>query len=212
MKIERRNLAGRVVVESRADGEPAAIRGVAAVFYDGSPETEYQLWSDCYERIAPGAFDRALKESDDCRALFNHDANFLLGRTKSKTLTLSVSPKGLEYSTSPADTSVYRDVVEHVSRGDVDGSSFSFSIESEQWDYDAARKCDVRTILSVRTLYDVGPVVYPAYEGTTAAARSAGGVEEARASWQAWQSSRKCPDNGIDSRKRLRNELELLTL
>ena len=40
------------------------------------------------EIILPGAF-RAAIGRDDCRALFNHDANYVLGRTKAGTLTLT---------------------------------------------------------------------------------------------------------------------------
>ena len=48
------------------------------------------------ERIAPGAFDDALKKAD-VRALFNHDPNCILGRTTAKTLTLRSTKAGLEY-------------------------------------------------------------------------------------------------------------------
>ena len=35
------------------------------------------------ETISPRAFDKALSNPDDVRALFNHDPNVLLGRTSS---------------------------------------------------------------------------------------------------------------------------------
>ena len=40
------------------------------------------------ERIARGAFTRALNEKQNVVCLFNHDQNFVLGRTTSGTLSL----------------------------------------------------------------------------------------------------------------------------
>ncbi len=40
------------------------------------------------EKISRGAFKNTIK-SDDVRALFNHDSNFVLGRTTAGTLKLS---------------------------------------------------------------------------------------------------------------------------
>lgn len=140
----------------------AKIEGYASVFYDGTPDTEYQLWDGAVERIMPGAFDRALKQ-DDPVALFNHDPSQLLGRKSAGTLRLSVDEKGLRYEIPPADTTVFRDVLEMQARGDLKGSSFGFWVKADQ-----RRKEDgveIREITEVELL-DVGPVTFPAYEGT----------------------------------------------
>lgn len=171
---ETRNTSSKV--EVRADGEKRKIIGYGAVFYDGSRGTEYWLWDDMVERIMPGAFDRALRE-DDVRGLFNHDSNMVLGRTSAGTMRLSSDATGLRYEIDPGDTQVGRDVLQHVSRGDVSGSSFSFIPTKTTW-----RENDdilVREIEEVK-LYDVGPVTFPAYEGTTADSRSRRGVSEER--------------------------------
>src|ERR1700728_2523684 len=86
----------------RSDGT-SEICGYGAVFYDGTPDTEYPMWPGAVERIMPGAFDRALRE-DDVRGLFNHDPNLLLGRTASGTMRLRVDDVGLWYSIDPAMT------------------------------------------------------------------------------------------------------------
>ena len=57
------------------------------------------------ERIERGAFSRAIREGHDVRALFNHDPNQVLARTKNKTLTLRETEEGLESEADPADTS-----------------------------------------------------------------------------------------------------------
>lgn len=167
---ERRALAMKTAeVRIAEDGDERQIVGYAAVTYDGTPDTEYELYEDYVERIMPGAFDRALAEKDDVRGLFNHDPDNLLGRTSAGTMALAVDKKGLRYEIQPGDTTMARDVVEHIKRGDVDGSSFAFRVTDE----DIRKEDDVyiREISGVR-LFDVGPVTYPAYTATTSGYRT----------------------------------------
>lgn len=168
--------------EKRADGQ-SIIAGYGAVFYDGTAATEYHLDDDMAERIMPGAFDRAIAEGQDVRGLFNHDPNCVLGRTKSKTMRLSIDASGLAYEIEPGNTTVAKDVAEHLTRGDVSGSSFSFIATDSRWTEltEAGNTRWIREILSV-DLYDVGPVTFPAYETTTAGVRSCLESTEARAS------------------------------
>lgn len=180
--MERRtinkNLAA-VSVEERAEESPR-IRGHGAVFYDGTPATQFELWPGAVERIMPEAFTEAI-DRDDVRGLFNHDANMLLGRTSSGTMSLTTDARGLGFSIDPGATSVARDVVEHVRRGDVQGSSFSFVATEERWTADD--DIEVREIRGVQ-LFDVGPVTFPAYPSTDVQAR------DAKASRAAWSSGR----------------------
>lgn len=161
--------------QSDADPDsPGTIEGYAAVFYsEADPGSEYELWADpgfrAVERVAPGAFSRALNEQDDTRAMFNHDPNMLLGRTASGTLRMAEDGRGLSYSVDLPDTTLGRDVAQLVDRGDVNGSSFGFVVEQESWretEEPDGKRTAVRTIESVRLL-DVGPVTYPAYASTT---------------------------------------------
>lgn len=197
--LERRYVspAGRrVSLESRAADKAPRISGMAALYYDAAnPGSEFILWDDgpdrCVERILPGAFDRALKDADDVRALFNHDPSSLLGRVRAGTLALSASAEGLAYEIDPPDTQTARDLAAMIRRGDVTGSSFAFSAESQSYSYqkrDGGGILYVREVRSVR-LFDVGPVTFPAYEGTTAGVRAAGDVAEARAAFESWRRS-----------------------
>jgi HK97 family phage prohead protease len=186
MNIERRYLPlAPAGVETRADGR-SVLTGYAAVFYRGGDAgTEFRLWDDIYERILPTAFDRALQE-DDVRALFNHDPSEILGRTKAGTLRLSVDDKGLRYEVDPPDWAAGR--VESMRRGDVTGSSFSFAPDKTTIRIEKRDNKSV-TVLereSVR-LFDVGPVTFPAYTGTTAAVRSLDDAEGARREVEEWQ-------------------------
>lgn len=170
-------------VEVRDEGQSPKIRGYAAVYYDGTPESEYRLWEGAVERIMPGAFDHALRsEDDDVVALFNHNPSLILGRRQAGTLRLSEDSRGLIYEIDPPDTQVGRDLVASLRRGDVRGSSFMFGVRDESWTKDGPR--DVRELRSV-TLHDVGPVTFPAYEATSAGVRSEG-TDEAARSWKQW--------------------------
>jgi uncharacterized protein len=184
IKAERRTLStaqARVCVERR-EQQPARIEGYGAVFYNSAdPRTEYQLYTDLFERIAPGAFDEALQAGSDVRSLFNHDSNWVLGRTISSpsTLALSVDAVGLKYSVTPPDTQAVRDqVLTPIGRGDIGGSSFMFWAKKVSWiqeDRDG-RQVDIRVIEKVELL-EVGPVTFPAYQSTTTGLRSAEGQE-----------------------------------
>lgn len=175
-----------VRVETRADGGRMIV-GYASVFYrQGDPGTEYELWTNVVERVLPGAFDRAIRENQDVRGLFNHRSDNVLGRTKSGTLRLSVDNIGLRYEIDVAETTLAKDLVVTLERGDVSGSSFSFIIVSENWRKEDRR--EIREIVDV-DLFDVGPVTYPAYEATTSGARSGDEMTEARTSYDAWRSA-----------------------
>lgn len=186
--MERRfiNLdAATVRTEKRADGSEVII-GYGAVFFDGSEGSQFRLWDDFIERVMPEAFDNAVKR-DDVRGLFNHDPSHLLGRTKSATMTLSVDKKGLRYEIEAPDTQTGRDVLASIKRGDLSGSSFSFTVDKATWLEEGDTM--IRELRDV-TLYDVGPVTFPAYEATTTGVRSKGDADEARAAFDAHLASR----------------------
>ncbi len=165
------------------------ITGIASVFYDGTPATEYTLWDKpsgrAVERILPTAFDRALSEKDDVRALFNHDPNFLLGRTSAGTLTLSKEQRGLRYRVQFDHTDPdHQKVASKIRRGDLNGSSFGFIVDADEWRKEDGH--EVRYVKSVRLL-DVSPVVFPAYGSTSVGLRQADGIDEAQRSYQRHQ-------------------------
>ena len=119
MKREYRANPG---LELRQDlGEPLKIRGYAAVFNQLS---ERDL--GFRERIMPGAFKSL--SGNDVRALVNHDPSQIIGRTKSGTLTMREDDHGLLVEISPPNTTLGRDAVESIKRGDLDQMSFAFQI------------------------------------------------------------------------------------
>lgn len=176
--MERRYTAATTASVEMRDGDSGVIHGYGAVYYDGTPATEYQLWPGTVERIMPGAFSRAVNQKDDARALFNHDTNMVLGRVSAGTLRLVDDNRGLRYEIDPGETSVYRDVREFIKRRDVQGSSFAFVVTDEQ-----PRKENGVRIREIRgvELFDVGPVTFPAYESTSTGIRARGTMDDAKA-------------------------------
>jgi len=157
-------------MEFRADDDSKTIEGYGAVF-----DSLSENLGGFREKIEKGAFDDVL--TDDVRALINHDPNLLLARTKSNTLKISVDDHGLRYSFTPPDTSYANDLKESITRGDLDQSSFAFTIEEDDWSEDDDGRV-VRTIKKFRKLFDVSPVTYPAYQDATVAIRSMGQRKE----------------------------------
>lgn len=154
-------------VEASAEGKPT-IYGYAAVFDQLSENL-----GGFQEKIARGAFARALQE-DDVRALFNHDPNYVLGRNTSKTLRMWEDIHGLRFEVEPPDTQVGRDLLALVQRGDINQMSFAFRALKQEWEElespNESGAWFIRTLQEVR-LYDVSVVTYPAYPQTTAAVR-----------------------------------------
>jgi HK97 family phage prohead protease len=168
--IEKRTLSDQPCELRSSDGtegKATAIYGYAAVFNSRSA----LIFGTFMEEIAPGAFDDVL--GDDVRALFNHDPNFVLGRTRSKTLEISLDSRGLAYTITPPDTQTVRDMVlAPMARGDVTGSSFRFRVADDGDEWRREGEIVVRTIHKFASLIDVSPVTYPAYDDSHAAQRS----------------------------------------
>ncbi|UXZ20669.1 HK97 family phage prohead protease [Pseudomonas sp. YeP6b] len=151
------------------------IAGYGAVFSQRSD----LLGGFFVEIIAPGAFDDVLGQ--DVRGLFNHDPNYLLGRTVSGTLRLSVDQRGLAYEIDTPNTQTIRDlVVEPLKRGDMSGSSFAMRVAPGGDTWHEEDGVVVRTIYKIAELRDVGPVSFPAYPDSSAAQRSLDAWKQAK--------------------------------
>lgn len=168
-----RHIERRVVtlanVETRASGDGWKGGGLAAVF----DELSHNL-GGFRETIEHGAFRKVLKTDPDVRALFNHDPNYLLGRTAAGTLRLKEISAGLDYEFDAPATSYAADLRVLMDRGDLNQSSFAFRIArgGDSWDEDPETGALIRTIHEFAELYDVSPVTDPAYPQTTSGVRS----------------------------------------
>ena len=169
MKTERRSFAidGLEIREGGEDKSPTIV-GHAAVFGSLSKDL-----GGFREIIAPGAFDG--HEDMDVRALFNHSPDMVLGRNKAGTLRLTQDETGLRVEIDPPDTTFANDLLVSMRRGDIDQMSFGFRTINDKWETVDGE--DIRTLEKVE-LFDVSPVVFPAYTDTDVAVRS---LEEYRA-------------------------------
>ena len=121
------------------------------------------------ERILPGAFTKTIQE-ENCKSLWNHDPNYVFGSRKAGTLDVRESEFGLEFETTPPDTSWARDFMASIERGDVDQMSFMFRTIKDRWIIDENDEV-IRELVEVR-LFEVSPVTFPAYPQTSVSLRS----------------------------------------
>jgi HK97 family phage prohead protease len=178
MEIERRyvpSVVEPIELEERSAAAPV-IKGISPPFNSQSVDL-----GGFREVFTPNAFDKVVgRHRNDPRggvdvvALFDHEGQ-PIGRTTNDTLKLSIADRGLAYAISPPDTTLGRDIVTLVRRGDLFGASFAFSIAQggESWTQEADGST-LRTVTNVANLYDVSVVTRGAYPQATAALRSLG--------------------------------------
>lgn len=189
MEIERRSLLvedapeAELVIETRANGREA-IRGLAIPYNRLSVDL-----GGFRERIMPGAFDKILarqRGKQEILSYFNHDANWLLGRESAGTLEITSDERGISYIVEPPDTQAGRDVMALVRSRNLRGSSFAFTVsqKGERFTTDENGKA-IREVVEASGLYEMGPVVTPAYSSTS--------VAVAMRSYEAWLAEQAAP-------------------
>lgn len=151
-------------IELRSEEDKNVLHGYAAKFESLSvPLFGFR------EKIRKGAFASSLKKNN-VRALWNHNPDFVLGSTKNGTLQLEEDDKGLKFELELPDTQAGRDAAVSVSRRDVDGMSFSFEANKQEWD-ESDEKNVIRTLIAV-DIKEISPTAFPAYPATKVSTRS----------------------------------------
>ena len=165
--------------QTREDGGELTIEGYFAVF-----NSNYEIWEDASESIAPGAFDSSI--SGDIRALTNHDTTLVLGRTKANTLELKTDSHGLwgRVRINPNDSEAMN-TYERVKRGDVDQCSIGFMIRSQETDF--REDGSIHWTITDVELYEVSVCTFPAYEETSVSARRKDAAEVRSRQLEAWK-------------------------
>lgn len=142
------------------------IKGTAALF---------GVWSEPLrengrrfrERVAPGAFDRALL-GGDVRALWQHDEAKPLARTRAGNLRLWADDIGLRFEMTPLlATHWWQDALAAVGAGLVDSMSFGFLGAQIDEQYNTKDGIWERTLRRV-DLVEISLVTWAAYPGTFA--------------------------------------------
>lgn len=145
------------------------IEGYAIVFNELSEDL-----GGFREIIEPDAINNELINNSDIYYLFNHNSESIpLARSNRGTgsLKLSIDNKGLKYSFNCLNSELYQ----IVQRGDLDKSSFAFSLpddgSGEVWEKSNEYNY-IRRITKIERLYDCSAVLVPAYSTTSVYARS----------------------------------------
>jgi HK97 family phage prohead protease len=166
---EIRILPSEVELRESEDGK-RSINGYAVKWEQLSEKLGY--FFRFREKFAKGAFADSLR-NDKQKALWNHNSDFVLGSTKSGTLSLVEDEIGLRFNIDLPENTWGKDAYESIKRGDVDGVSFGFKKEVDEWDESDPDNV-IRTIKKAK-LFEVSPTPFPAYPQTEVQARS---VEE----------------------------------
>lgn len=157
-KREIRNTGYQVTI----DEETRKVEGYALLFDTPSDGLSFR------EFIMRGALDGVLVKSD-VFALLNHDqSRGILGRWKKApiTLYLETDTKGLRYWFTAPNTALGDELLEYLRRGEVTESSFSFTVEEDEWKKGEDGIWE-RKIKKFSELFDVSPVYNAAYSSTS---------------------------------------------
>jgi HK97 family phage prohead protease len=154
IKHERRASNSNLEVRSESDGT-RTLSGVCVVY-----NTLSQDMGGWFEKIAPGAFSESLAQRSQA-VLFSHDDSKVLGKVKAGTTSFEDSHTVLRYSCKLGNSSLANDVVDMVSRGDIESNSFGFSVLEDDWSNEGGK---VTRVVRKGIIYEASPVLYPAYE------------------------------------------------
>lgn len=176
-ELERRSYSFEIRAEQ---GESGSIITGRPIVYESKTDLG---WFD--EVIERGALDGA--NLNDVRFLVNHDRSMIpLARSRrnngNSTMKLSVDYEGLNIDWIKLDVennTTARALYSAVSRGDITGMSFMFSIEDEEWE-NLESEHPLRRIKRFGSIVELSAVTFPAYEATTISARNKEALENAR--------------------------------
>ena len=163
MKFELRQMTFKAEVRAEGDGEKI-ISGII-------PYNTKSLDMGFIEVIKPGAFTKSLKEGD-IRALWNHDTNYILGRSSNGSLSLADSEEGLRFEIKVPEGRQYAlDAFDVIKTGDADGVSFGFRTIKDAWT-DEKDKPLTRDLLEAELREISVGVTFPAYPDSKAQTRA----------------------------------------
>lgn len=157
------------VVGDGTDG--LTLEGYAAVF---GATTRIDSWEGQFdELLVPGAFARTLdrKGPKGIRLQFDHGRHPLIGSIPLGAISeMREDARGLYVKARLTDNWLVQPIRDAIADGAIDGMSFQFRVVNDDWD--KTGDVPLRTIREVE-LFELGPVVWPAYPQTTVGVRAA---------------------------------------
>ncbi|MEV5607008.1 HK97 family phage prohead protease [Streptomyces sp. NPDC052225] len=172
--------------DGQDDGDGRTLSGYAAVF--GEP-TEINSWEGSFtETIRRGAFRKTIREQAPVMQ-FDHGRHPLIGSIPIGSIAdLREDEQGLWIEGRISDNWLMQPVRDAIAEGSVTGMSFRFEVVREEWRDAAGKRLKPeevpdllwmpgdrgplqRELVEVR-MRELGPVVFPAYGGTSVSVRA----------------------------------------
>lgn len=149
------------------DGDGFTLEGYGAVF---DAPTRIDSWEGKFDEIvARGAFKNTLKDRKPVMQ-FDHGRDVATGSVPIGAIDeIREDDHGLFVRARLHDNPRVEPIRQAIESNAIDGMSFRFRVTRDEWD--ESGDIPVRTIRDVQ-LFEVGPVVYPAYDATSVGVRS----------------------------------------
>lgn len=171
-----------------------------AIVYNSVYDNGY--WN---EYIDEGALDNC--DMKDVRLLVNHNTDMIpLARsrnnTANSTMQLTADSEGLKIRANldTENNATAKALYSATGRGDVSGMSFMFVVDKDSWE-DVDTEKPTRHILSIRRIYEVSAVTFPAYEATTFECKDALAVESAKTTLENVRAEARAKKEAEDAKK-----------
>ena len=168
---EYRNMVLEVRKIEDDENEEKVVRGYASTF-----DEPYTLYEDDYWRLNEVVDSKAFENTDmsDVIMQYNHEGR-VFARISNNTLKVEPDERGLLIEANLGGTELGRQLFEEIEGGYTNQMSFGFTVDGEDYldtKVEDGKALTVRTIKSVRKLYDVSAVSIPANDGTSISVRS----------------------------------------
>jgi HK97 family phage prohead protease len=148
-----------------SDDDGLTLEGYAAVF--DIPTPIHDRLGEYDETVARGAFTKTISERTPVLQ-FDHGTHPMIGSIPLGSIRkIQEDDQGLFVRARLSDNWLVQPVREAIQEGSIRGMSFQFAVLRDKWNTDKT----ARTIHEVK-LYELGPVVFPAYEQTSVGVRS----------------------------------------
>lgn len=186
-----RDMSFQVNTDTSAESNGRTMEGYAALFNEPT-EINSAYEGNFTERIAPGAFKKTLEGGRLPKLQWNHGKDTRVGATPIGVYDdIKEDGKGLRVKGTLFDNPVVEPVRQAIESGAVDGMSFTFQVVRDEWHdgdgnpvtgRDLQRKLFdgqsslYRNIKEVKLL-EAGPVLFPAYSGTSVGVRATEEIE-----------------------------------
>lgn len=179
---EYRDMTMQIEATPEPEAKRKMVRGYASTF-----NQPYTLYEDDDWRFDEVVDSNAFANTDmsDVIMQYNHEGR-VFARMSNNTLTVTPDERGLLIEADLSGTELGRQLFEEIEGGYTNKMSFGFTVDDEKREdlkTPEGKRMTVRTIKSVRKLYDVSAVSIPANDATAISIRNLtdGLIEEIQA-------------------------------